>query len=145
MLPIRASLCGRAGAEGLVAGDAAAKLSPRLADRLHAMPGSGPIEVIVELQATPVATSGSRKQRIEASKAEFEQELRIVTETIAAAGGQVIETAWINQTVRSCIPAANIEQVAQDDGVAAIDLPQPLHAEGGQSQGHEPTQTNPAP
>jgi hypothetical protein len=126
-----------------VGADPAAKLSHRLTIRLGAVKGSSPIEVIVELRPVAVPHSGSRRQRIEAAKAGFEHELREVAEKIAAAGGHVIETAWINQTVRSSIPAAELQRVAEDDVVAAIDLPQPLRAEGR----HEgvPTQTSPPP
>jgi hypothetical protein len=134
--------------------DPAAKLSPGLTERLDSMAGSSPIEVIVELHPVAVSTSGPRSQRIEAVKAGFERELRPLAEKIAAAGGRVIEAAWINQTVRSSIPAAGLQRVAEDDVVAAIDLPQPLRAEGRHSQGTHgqsphgeggPTRTRPTP
>lgn len=123
--------------------DPAAKLSHRLASRLGSMKESSLIEVIVELRPVAVARSGSRTQRIEVAKAGFEQELREVAEKIAAVGGRVIETAWINQTVRSSIPAGELQRVAEDDVVAAIDLPQPLRAEG--RHDGSPTRTSPAP
>jgi hypothetical protein len=110
--------------------DPAAKLSPRLTSRLDSVHGSSPIEVIVELRPVAVPEYGSRRERIEAAKAGFEQELRGVAETITAVGGRVIETAWINQAVRSSIPAAALHRVAEDDDVAAIDLPRTLSAEG---------------
>ena len=120
--------------------DPAAKLSDRLTNWLGSVRGSSPIEVIVELRPVALSHSGSRRQRIEAARAGFEQELPGVVEKITAVGGHVIETAWINQTVRSCIPADELQRVAEDDVVAAIDLPQPLRAE----RRHE-TWTSPEP
>lgn len=110
--------------------DPAAKLSPRLTSRLDSVSGSSPVEVIVELRPVAMPEHGSRSERIEAAKAGFEQELRGVEQTITAVGGHVIETAWINQVVRSSIPAAAVHRVAEDDDVAAIDLPRMLSAEG---------------
>jgi hypothetical protein len=108
-----------------------AKLSPSVAERLASVDGQTPVEVIVEMQPVDVPSTGSRRDRIEAAKAGFEQELRGVAETIAAVGGRVLATAWINQTVRSSIPAAEILRVAEDDMVAGIDLPRPLSADTG--------------
>ena len=106
--------------------DPVAKLSPGVAERLASVDGLSPVEVIVEMQPVAVPSTGSRRDRIEAVKAGFEQVLRPVAETIAAVGGRVLETAWINQTVRSSIPAAELVRVAADDAVAAIDLPRTL-------------------
>jgi hypothetical protein len=111
--------------------DPAAKLSPRVAEWLATADGLSPVEVIVEMQPVDVPATGSRRDRVEAVKAGFEQELRAVAETIVAAGGRVLETAWINQTVRSSIPAAELVRVAEDDAVTAIDLPRPLTPDTG--------------
>lgn len=109
----------------------AAKLSDRVTERLGSADESSPIEVIVELHPIEVPPAGSREQRIAAAKAGFERELQDVAEKIEEVGGQVIEAAWLNQTVRSRIPAAGLSQVAETDAVTAIDLPQPLQADGG--------------
>jgi hypothetical protein len=106
--------------------DPLAKLSPRVTEQLAAVDGRSPVEVVVEMQPVAVPVTGSRQDRAEAMKAGFEQELHSVAATIAAVGGRVLETAWINQTVRSSLPAEEILRVAADDAVAAIDLPRPL-------------------
>ncbi|MEX5716960.1 hypothetical protein [Geodermatophilus maliterrae] len=111
--------------------DPAGKLSPRVVERLAAVDGRSPLEVVVEMQPVAVPSTGSRASRVEAVKAGFERELAGVAERIAAVGGQVLETAWINQTVRSSIPAAELVRVAEDDAVAAIDLPRPLEPDAG--------------
>lgn len=114
-----------------VRSDPAAKLSPRVTERLAAVDGRSPVEVVVELQPVAVPATGSRASRTEAVKAGFEEELRGVAERIAAAGGEVLGTAWINQTVRGSIPAAQVVRVAEDDAVTAIDLPRPLEPDRG--------------
>jgi hypothetical protein len=116
-----------------MAGDPAAKLSDRVTERLSSADESSPIEVIVELHPVDVSATGSRQQRIAAVKAGFERELQDVAEKITEAGGQVLETAWLNQTVRSVIPAGRLSQVAETDAVTGIDLPRPLQADADQS------------
>jgi len=111
--------------------DPGTKLSPRVTEQLAAVDGMSPVEVIVEMQPVAVPSSGSRGERVAAVKAGFERELRSVAETIAAAGGRVLETAWINQTVRSSLPASEVLRVAADDAVAGIDLPRPLSPDVG--------------
>lgn len=115
----------------LVERDPVAKLSPRVTERLASLEERSPVEVVVEMQPVAVPSTGSRTSRIEAVKAGFEQELRGVAERIAAVGGEVLDTAWINQTVRSSIPAAELVRVAEEDAVVAIDLPRPLIADSG--------------
>jgi hypothetical protein len=117
--------------ERIVDKDPVAKLSPRVTERLASLDGRSPVEVVVEMQPVVVPSTGSRASRIEAVRAGFEQELRGVAERIAAVGGEVLETAWINQTVRSSIPAAELLRVAEDDAVTGIDLPRPLTADSG--------------
>jgi len=106
--------------------DPVTKLSSRVAEQLASVDGMSPVEVIVEMQPVAVPSTGSRGDRVAAVKAGFEQELRGLAETIAAVGGRVLETAWINQTVRSSLPASEVLRVAADDAVAGIDLPRPL-------------------
>jgi hypothetical protein len=105
------------------------KLSPRLVERLEMVDRVTPIEVVVELRpldpgALPV---GSRHERVAALREAFQRELAPVAERIEAAGGSVLETAWLNQTVRSRIPAGQLGRVADDDAVVTIDLARPIH------------------
>jgi hypothetical protein len=127
----RGSVGGRRTEGGAVDKDPGTKLSPRVTEQLAAVDGMSPVEVIVEMQPVAVPSSGSRGERVAAVKAGFERELRSVAETIAAAGGRVLETAWINQTVRSSLPASEVLRVAADDAVAGIDLPRPLSPDVG--------------
>jgi hypothetical protein len=104
------------------------KVSARLSERLHAEPALETVEVIVELRPLRPADTGSRKDRIAALRDEFELEAAPVADRIAEVGGEVLGTAWINQTVRGRIPPSAVERVAAADAVISIDLPRPLEA-----------------
>jgi hypothetical protein len=106
------------------------KLSPRLRQELGGVDEASQVEVIVELQPVEVPNSGSRQERMAAMKAGFERELQPVAEKIIQAGGQVLETAWLNQTVRSRIPAGEVSHVARHEAVSGIDLPHKLEPDG---------------
>ena len=105
------------------------KLSPRLQQELDAIDDSSPVEVIVELQPLDLPKTGSRQERMAAAKRRFELEVQSVVDKITEAGGQVLETAWLNQTVRSRIPAGGVPSLAEDDTVSGIDLPSRLAPE----------------
>src|SRR5690242_11899120 len=100
------------------------KLSPRLVECLESVDRVTLIEVVVELRPVDVATlpPGSRHERVAALQAAFQRELAPVAERIEAAGGTVLETAWLNQTLRSRLPASALAAVADDPAVHAIDL-----------------------
>jgi hypothetical protein len=116
------------------------KLSPRLRQELGVVDESSQVEVIVELQPVEMPKAASRQERMAAMKEGFERELRPVAENIIEAGGQVLETAWLNQTVRSRIPAREVSHVAEHETVTCIDLPHKLELDS-----HPPTHTRPAP
>ena len=105
------------------------ELSPRLVECLESVDRVTPIEVVVELcPVDPAALpSGSRPERVAALQAAFQRELRPVAERIEAAGGAVLETAWLNQTLRSVVPAGELPALAAYAAVRTIDLPHPLH------------------
>jgi hypothetical protein len=105
------------------------KLSPRLVECLESVDRVTPIEVVVELQPVDVTAlpAGSRHERVAALQAAFQRELAPVAQRIEAAGGTVLETAWLNQTVRSRLPAGALRSVAEEVAVHAIDLPHPIY------------------
>jgi hypothetical protein len=116
------------------------KLSPRLRQALGAIDESSQVEVIVEMQPVEVSKAGSRQDRVAAMKEDFERDVRPMAEKIIEAGGEVLETAWLNQTLRSRLPARKVSQVAEHETVRSIDLPHELEPEG-----QSPTQTRPDP
>jgi hypothetical protein len=105
------------------------KLSPRLRHELGAVDESSQVEVIVELQSVEMPKAASRQESMAAMKEGFERELRPVAAKIIEAGGQVLETAWLNQTVRSRIPAREVSHLAEHEAVSGIDLPHKLEPE----------------
>lgn len=108
--------------------DPAGKVTARLSERLGSEPAVDTVEVIVELRPLRPAGTGTRKDRIAALRDEFDVEVRPVADRIAEVGGEVLGTAWINQTVRGRIPSSAVERVAAVDAVVSIDLPRPLEA-----------------
>lgn len=106
-----------------------AKLSPRLAEHLESVDEGSVIDVIVELNVLDVPKSGSREERVASLKEGFERELRPVANTVAAVGGQVVDTAWVNQTMHGRIPAGQVSRLAEEEMVSHIDLPVMLRAE----------------
>ncbi len=107
----------------------ATKLSPRLAEHIESVDKGSVVDVVVELNTLDVPNSGSRQERVASLREGFERELVPVAETVVAAGGQVVETAWINQTMRSRIPAGQVSRLAEEETVSYIDLPEILEAE----------------
>ena len=99
-----------------------AKVAPRLAELLDELDPPEPVEVVIELTGPAPATTGSRAERVAAARSSFSHDLAAVRATIVAAGGEVLDSAWLNRTVRSRVPAAGIAAVAADGAVAAVDL-----------------------
>lgn len=109
------------------------KITANLNDYLSHSQPQGKIEVIIEL--TPIDTQAMRDSdaprnaKIASVKDAFQKNLQPVQEAIRNAGGDIMDSAWINSTVKASIPAANIQALANLDAVMAIDLPRKLIAE----------------
>jgi hypothetical protein len=103
------------------------KVTPRLAEHLEEKPAT--VEVVVELTPLHPPAAATRPERIAALRDSFAAELGPVAERITAAGGEVLESAWLNQTVRARIPAAAVAEVAASDAVMRVDLPGQLDPE----------------
>ena len=111
-----------------------AKLTPDLSARLTNAAAEDYLEVVVELRAEDVPAQESprsRQEEISSRKQAFGAEAIPVEDTIQRAGGEVVERAWINQTVLARVPARGVDELSELDGVAAIDVPRRLEAEGG--------------
>lgn len=106
--------------------DSAGKVSPRLVEQLESTEPAGLVEVVVELEPKSVPPGQSRASRMAAMRQDFEREAAPVSRRIEAAGGQVLGSAWINQTIRGRIPAGEVLEVAEEASVRAIDLPAAL-------------------
>ena len=105
------------------------KVSPRLRAKLSDAKSDSNVEVVIQLTPPKLRSAGSRGERAAAAKEQFEREVASMRDRISSAGGEVIDTAWINSTVRSRIRAEHVEDLAADDRVVALDVPVPLEPE----------------
>ena len=80
--------------------------------------------MIVELDAGP-----DDAPDMAAAKEAFNRAAEPVTKLVAGLGGEVVDGAWINNTLRARVPAGNVPHVAGAEGVAAVDVPHAVQAE----------------
>lgn len=121
--------------------DGLTELAPGLAKRIADADADAdePVEVVIELAGAAPTTTGSRHERIAAARSAFETDLVPVTAAITAAGGEVLDAAWLNRTVRGSVPAGALGRLAADEHVAVIDLPRPLEPDA------QPSASSPSP
>jgi hypothetical protein len=104
-------------------GSGLAKITGPLAEQVAASADDDVVDVVAELRPIDVPTEGSRSHRIEAVRDAFKQDVSGVEDVIVSSGGEVLDTAWINQTLRALLPAKAIPRVAEDDRVLVLDVP----------------------
>lgn len=108
------------------------KLTEGLKDFLKTNSPQNLVEVIVELTPatqTEAAEPTSRTEKIAFRKQSFLQDLEPVAKAISNQGGEVIDSAWLNQTVKAKLSAEGIEQLSQLNQVSAIDIPRRITAD----------------
>ena len=94
------------------------KIRPELAAEVGAAESSKLLDVIVELDANPDEATD-----MATAKEAFERAALPVSEAISGYGGQVLEGAWINNTLRARMPAKAVSDLAGTAGVSAVDVP----------------------
>lgn len=99
-------------------------ITPDLAAQLDAAESTDVVDVIVEL-----AGGGDEASDMAAAKEAFNRAAGPITEVVAGVGGEVVDGAWINHTLHARLPAAAVPDVADADGVAAVDVPHAVQAE----------------
>ena len=104
------------------------KLSPALADRVEQAAPGEVLDVVVELHRRLIeATRGTTvEERIAPVRDAFAAEARPVEDEIRRLDGEVLGSAWINQTLRARVPVEGIGRLAGLDEVVALDLPRRL-------------------
>lgn len=107
----------------------ASKVSRSLAGQVVYQADEEPVDVVVELRAHPRVTDGSRAERIARVKTAFEHEAGPVRRAIEELGGEVLESAWVNNTLRTRVPKRALQQLEEDDRVASLDSTRTLEAE----------------
>lgn len=83
------------------------------------------IEVIIELAPSSNhldSPGAQRTEKIELRKKSFLQETESVTELIRNQGGDVLDSLWLNKTVKAKIPANCIPELTRLKEVNVIDL-----------------------
>jgi hypothetical protein len=103
------------------------KLTRKLEEILHGKAHDAVVDIIVELDSPSRAApppSGSRAAKVTALRERFLEIAAPVEQRIQSLGGQVIEHAWLNQTLRARIPVGMVDRLVDAEGVASIDVPE---------------------
>lgn len=104
------------------------KISPALSDHLKQVEEGAPVEVVLELagRPAPADASLSRQEKISTLKACFQEDSAPVERVLKENGGQLIDQAWINQTLRVRVSANSLKKLAELNEVSAIDIPRSI-------------------
>lgn len=121
------------------------KVSPTLADQVVDHADDDQVYVVVELRPGTAAATGTRAQKIARLKREFDEEAAPVKQAIEDLGGEVLEGAWLNKTLRTRLPKWALEQLEKDDRVALLDATRSIRAEDLARAGPTPRPEPPEP
>jgi hypothetical protein len=111
---------------------ASSKLTKQLRDRLDSTPEDSLIEVVLEIspgQPQPSKAGTTRQEKIAAGRKQFLETVAPVEQRIQKMGGEVLDHAWLNQTLRVRVPAGTVDQLTEPECVASVDTPAPLARE----------------
>ena len=72
---------------------------------------------------------GSREERVVAMKQAFDQSATGLRRTITELGGEVVDAAWINQTLHTRVPKRALEGLEADERIVALDAPRTIEPE----------------
>ncbi len=108
-----------------------AKVTPELAQTLDSASEQGLVDVVVELEPdeAPDEPAGDRATKVAHRKRRFEEHATPVHALIESLGGEVVDKAWINRTIRARMPARAVPELAQAGAIASLDEPHRLTAE----------------
>jgi hypothetical protein len=95
-----------------------------LAAQVSAADSANLLDVVVELDGGLEEASD-----ILAAKQAFSRAAEPVAEAISDLGGEVVDDAWINHTLRARVPARGVPTVARLDCVAGVDIPHTIEPE----------------
>lgn len=111
------------------------KLTDKLVEHIGKAAAEDMLEVILELDPTRgreiIAESGemSRQDRIAKLREDFTRQAASVASAIEKAGGEIIDEAWINKTLKVRLPVESIGQITDDETVTSVDLPETIELE----------------
>ena len=107
----------------------AGKITNELKSFLEQSQPENTVRVVIELKPVEhddVEIPATRQQKMQQLRTSFDARLQPVATEIANIGGNIIDTAWINQTISASLPVNSITNIAKLKGVHAIDLPRAL-------------------
>jgi hypothetical protein len=109
----------------------AQKVTPALAQRLASAGVGESLVVVIELRPLPPSEldHGSRAERISRLRHVFERQAGVVEAAVAAAGGEVLNTVWLNQSIVVRVSAGALGELTHAEEVRRIDLPRRLRFE----------------
>lgn len=89
------------------------------------------VEVVIELNPVnfQTHTSVSQKEKMAIVKEAFNKAIKPLEKIINNKGGNILHSAWINQTIKARIPTQFISDLANENSVATIDLPRSISKE----------------
>ncbi|WP_128548641.1 hypothetical protein [Larkinella soli] len=106
------------------------KISFALAEQLRQAPDEAEVDVVVELAPAPVSSSGlpagSRQEKMAFLQQAFREKKEPIEQLIREQGGQVLDSVWLNQTLRARIPARCLDQLTERDEIMLLDASHPL-------------------
>lgn len=106
-----------------------AKLSPKLRQRLAATPAGQAVEVVVEVgtkAGAPLAPAAGRAEKITTLKKNFSASAGPIERAIESSGGEVLDRAWLNQSLKARLPREAVEPLGEREDIERVDMPAPL-------------------
>jgi hypothetical protein len=106
------------------------KLSSDLRRTLAASRKGDTVDVVVEVgkkdgvAAEPA--SGDRAEKIAALKMHFSASAEPIERAIESSGGEVLDRAWLNQSLKARLPREAVEALGEREDVDLLDTPRTL-------------------
>ena len=101
------------------------KITDNLKRLLQTTEPDNEIEVVIELNkktTTSFSDNMGRHEKITNLKTSFNNDLQPVVTEILKLGGNIIDSGWLNQTIKVKMPAKNIEELSRLKEINAIDI-----------------------
>jgi hypothetical protein len=108
------------------------KITSDLSSRINDLPNGKKLQVIVELSPDAQNLNNSaatRQEKMKRMKDQFQAGVEAITAILGKNGGKVIESAWINQSLRVEVTKSALSRLTDLHEVASIDTPRQLSAD----------------
>ena len=100
------------------------RVSAALRERLTSTSGDHPLDIVVELTKTESGQNPtSRKEAIEAAKADFARRAEPIERRVLELGGEIIGRTWLGQSLLVRIAARNTVALRSIKDVEVLDVP----------------------